>query len=53
MTNDNEQLENESRRKFLETAGKAAVVAPAVTLLLTAEQASAQFDPYESESTIN
>ncbi|MET0093410.1 MAG: hypothetical protein ABW120_07745 [Sedimenticola sp.] len=33
---------DESRRKFLETAGKAAVVAPAAGLLLAASKSSAQ-----------
>ncbi|MET0082666.1 MAG: hypothetical protein ABW079_06600 [Sedimenticola sp.] len=41
---------DESRRKFLETAGKAAAVAPAAGLLMAASKTSqAQGFPYEDE----
>lgn len=40
-----------SRREFLEKAGKAAAVAPAVTLLLAAGRANAQAVPYEQTQT--
>ncbi|MES9961436.1 MAG: hypothetical protein ABW089_13485 [Sedimenticola sp.] len=41
---------DESRRKFLETAGKAAAVAPAAGLLLAASKSShAQDVPYDDQ----
>ncbi|MES9957579.1 MAG: hypothetical protein ABW120_12555 [Sedimenticola sp.] len=41
---------DESRRKFLETAGKAAAVAPAAGLLLAASKTSqAQTLPYDDQ----
>ena len=38
----------ESRRKFLKTAGKAAIVAPAAGLILNAQSVSAQGIPIPS-----
>lgn len=45
---------DESRRKFLETAGKTAAAAPAAALLLAldAKVANAQAVPYQTPGTI-
>ncbi|MET0117705.1 MAG: hypothetical protein ABW090_09790 [Sedimenticola sp.] len=40
---------DESRRKFLETAGKAAAVAPAAGLLLAASKTSQAQVPYDDQ----
>ena len=41
---------NEDRRRFLKTAGKAAAVAPAVSLLISVEGAKAgDFGPYDRQ----
>lgn len=47
MSQDQQSASVEARRKFLQTAGKAAAAAPAVTLLMSAGRANAQaVDPY-------
>ena len=42
----NKSLIDDPRRKFLEKAGKAAALAPAVGLLLAADMKLAQANPY-------